>query len=557
MSAVPETTPVPVAAVIAVSKAFGATQALESVDFSAYRGEIHALLGENGAGKSTLASILSGSLLPDSGRIELRGSHVVFASVGDALRHGVAIVHQELALMPHLTVEQNLSLGLIAAGEREPSLDGADGQGRPTGGRKGIAERVGELIRGFSLEPYAKRRVGGLSQAVRQVVEIARSLGLRAELIVLDEPTAALPSGERQDLYERLAVLRNLGIAVVLITHNLDEALAVSDRITVLRDGRRVETVAAREVTVDRLIEMMTGRMLEAALRERRAPGPETGTDLVLEVKGLACEPVVKDVSFTLGRGEIIGLAGLMGSGRTETLEAIFGLRPRNRGSVSLLGQIVRTGTPRRSLSAGMALLPEDRQGAGLFPSLSVAENMAIGAIAVRRGRWRAVVTAAGRLRRRGIDALARQLIDEVDIVVGDVRQPVSGLSGGNQQKALLARLLATSPRVLLADEPTRGVSVGSRAQIYEVVRRLADSGMSICIASSDLDELVTLCERAVLLVQGRAVETISVRGMSGEELLESLLKVNRDVPLLAGDAPKRELRDHHGSTRHGGQICR
>jgi ribose transport system ATP-binding protein len=515
---------VPVVSAVGISKAFGPTHALQGVDFSVYSGEIHALLGENGAGKSTLAGVLSGAMVPDSGVISVSGEPVSFESTRDALRQGVAIVHQELALMASLTVEQNLSLGLIAAGR------GAE-NGRDSGrGRINLADRISDLMSEFSLERYAGRRVGELSQAVRQIVEIARALSLRAAFLILDEPTAALPPRERQGLYERLEVLRARGMAVVLITHMLEEAVAVSDRITVLRDGRRVGTLNAADATVDALIEMMTGRPLGSAVQARRAHDLEDRQSAVLEVRGLVSEPVVEDVSFQLRPGEILGIAGLMGSGRTETLEAIFGARPRNGDSVLLEGRPLKPGSTRRSLAAGMAFLPEDRQAAGLFGSLSIAENIAIGAITVRRGRWQSVVSRAGWLRRSGITSLAWQLGDEVDIVARDMSLPVGALSGGNQQKALLGRLLATSPRLLLADEPTRGVSVGSRIQIYEVLRKLADAGMSICIASSDFEELVMLCERIVLLVRGRSREAISVAGMTADELLEAVLAANRSV---------------------------
>jgi len=520
---------------------FGATRALNGVDLAAYRGEIHALLGENGAGKSTLGAILSGALEPDSGELRINGKAVRFASTYEALRSGVAIVHQEPALMPSLTVKQNLTLGFVAAGRREPSavmgeIDGAvDGRAGGVLSRRGqaIGELVDHLITEFSLQPYADWRVGELSQATRQIVEIARSLGLHTQLLILDEPTTALPPRERQDLYDRLVVLRARGIAIVLITHMLEEALALSDRITVLRDGRRVGTSAARDITIDHIIEMMTGRRPRTALRDTRATdGGCPKRRPILEVNGLASEPVVKAVSFTLGEGEIVGLAGLTGSGRTETLKAIFGVSPRNRNSVRFCGKVMLPNRPQRSLSAGIALLPEDRQVAGLFPSLSIAENIAMGVVTARRGRWRSVLTAAGILRRRGFDALAWEVAAEVDIAARDMDLPISSLSGGNQQKALLGRLLATAPRVLLADEPTRGVSIGSRSQIYELLRRLADRGLSICVASSDYVDLVTLCDRIVVLVQGHTVQTVAAQAMTADDLLELVLNANRAFTL-------------------------
>jgi ribose transport system ATP-binding protein len=531
----------PVAEALSVSKMFGATRALNSVDLAAHGGEIHALLGENGAGKTTLAAILSGALQPDSGGLRLNGEAVHFASTHEALRCGVAIVHQEPALMPSLTVRQNLTLGFVAAGRREFSTAKGDGNGAalsPAGAalsRRGRAtgELVDHLIAEFSLQPYADRRVGELSQATRQSVEIARSLGLHTQLLILDEPTTALPPRERQDLYDRLVVLRSRGIAIVLITHMLDEALALSDRITVLRDGGRVGTVAARDITIDHLIELMTGRKPRTAVRDRLAvDGGGSQRPPILEVKDLTSEPVVKAVSFTLAEGEIVGLAGLTGSGRTETLKAIFGVGPRNSNSVSFRGRVMPPNRPQRSLSAGIALLPEDRQVAGLFGALSIAENIAMGVVTAQRGRWRSVLTAAGTLRRRGFDALAWEIATEVDIVARDMGLPIGSLSGGNQQKALLGRLLATAPRVLLADEPTRGVSIGSRSQIYELLRRLADGGLSICVASSDYAELVTLCDRIVVLVQGHTVETVAAQGMTADDLLELVLKANRDFAI-------------------------
>jgi ABC-type sugar transport system ATPase subunit len=498
-----------------IVKSFGTTKALRGVDIDLRHGEVHALLGENGAGKTTLARLLSGSLRPDDGTIALEGSPVVFSSPRDALRRGVAIVHQELALMPDLTVAENIACAV--------NVVGAGPEGGRRVRRRALRRQVTELLDRFGLVAYRDRRVHELGPAARQLVEIARTLGLRPSVVIFDEPTSSLPPHERAELYTRLRELRADGLAIVLITHMLDEAIAESDRITVLRDGAKAATVESRSATVDGLVQMMTGRSLSLRRRHSR----DVARRPVLEVDGMRALPGVEDMSLTIGEGEIVGLAGLIGSGTSESLQAIAGILPSAEGRVTLGGRLLRGGSVRESLKNGLAYLPPDRQESGLFHERNLVENIGLAVINTPRGaNGRRVVGRCGIVRKKNLRHLAEETVPHLDIIASTVGASVDTLSGGNQQKVLLGRLLALEPTVLLADEPSRGVSVGSRDKILSVFRAMAAQGMGICIASSDFDELAMICDRVVLMSRGVARGTVTVQGLSGEDLLQEVLSL-------------------------------
>jgi ABC-type sugar transport system ATPase subunit len=485
---------------VAVSKRYEATQALDGVDFAVRPGEIHALLGENGAGKSTLVGVMGGAVQPDSGALRWGGEEVIFRSPGDAIAAGVVVVHQELALMPHLTVAENIFISEFSTANRER-------RGFGIVNRREIRRRATEVLDqlGFKLSPGAV--VNDLNQSQRQLVEIARALVHDARLILLDEPTSSLPPHERHELADRLAELRNQGLAIVLVTHLLAEAHAMSDSVTVLRDGRKVDTKPTEEVDVNQLVSMMTGK-------EQGTVFPDTGAvpaeDQVprLEVRGLASEPSVKDVTFSVGPGEIVGLAGLVGSGRTGTLETIFGARARTRGEVLVDGKPLGQHSILRAIEHGLAFIPEDRQSDGLLAEQSVLTNITVTAVQTPRGVR--VTRFGGRLLSRSlIRKVGLALIEQVKIKVDDPRRPVHTLSGGNQQKVILARWLAMKPAIVLADDPTRGVSIGSKIEIYKLIRALADGGSSIVLVSSEFEELTGIANRIIVMRDGRSISTI------------------------------------------------
>jgi len=494
-------------------KAFGSTQALVNVDFGVRHGEIHALLGENGAGKSTLVRILTGALKPDEGTLLLEGDPLTLHSPQDALAQGIVAVHQELSLMPNLTVTENVCLTSVPVYRWWPARLIGVKDGREMHRRATAAARLLDL-------DLWDARVEDLSPARRQLVEIIRALAQSASVVLLDEPTSSLPPGERRIVFERLDRLRAQNVGVVFITHLLEEALDIADRITVLRDGRNVGTRQAADTNMDQLVELMTGRPAGAVF-PRRIAASDVGASR-LEVKGLASPPEVNDVSFSVQPGEIIGLAGLVGSGRTESLKTLFGLRDLGSGEIWLDGGLTHISSPRDAIRKGIAYIPEDRYEEGLFADDSIERNICIAAVNTARGER--VTRARGRvIDGRRVRSVARGLADELQIKRDSLRSPISSLSGGNQQKAVLARWLAVRPSVILADEPTRGVAISSKIEIYRLLRQLAAEGVAVVFVSSEFEELVGLCSRVVLLRNGCTVGETSTMDLDADSLLNLL----------------------------------
>jgi len=487
----------------AVSKRYDATQALDCVDFDVRAGEIHALLGENGAGKSTLVRIMSGAVQPDEGVLRWSGDETSLNSPGVALKVGIAVVHQELALMPHLTVAENLYLNMI------PTAGGRIGEAVGIVSRRRLYSRAAEFLRSIDFELDPRSLVGSLNQSQRQLVEIARALAQQARLILLDEPTSSLPPHERQDLANRLRSLRDHGIGIVLVTHLLGEAHELADRITVLRDGRRVGTVSSDEIDIQKLIELMTGRSEGSIFPEHDGRRSDERVPR-LELRHLASYPSVKDVSFAVFAGEIVGLAGLVGAGRTGVLETIFGRRTRADGDILVDGRPVNYRSPLTAIEAGVAFIPEDRQTDGLFPEQSIRANVVIAAAQAKRG---AKVTRLGRLvvSPRLARQVAAKLITALQIRTPSSELAARTLSGGNQQKVVLARWLAMEPSIVLADDPTRGVSIGSKIEIYQLLRDLARRGAAIVVVSSEFEELVGMCDRVIIVDQGANVAKLDL----------------------------------------------
>ncbi len=472
-----------------ISKSFGGIAALVGVDLDLKSGEVHALVGENGAGKSTLMKIFAGVHVDYDGGIRLMGAPVKFAGVQDAERAGVAIIHQELDLVPELTAADNIFLG------REPLIAGMMVD------RRRIARAAGGLLKRLGIEIDPQARVAELRVGEQQLVEIAKALSLDARILMMDEPTSALSSSECETLFKVVRQLASAGVAIIFTSHRIDEVVELADRVTVLRDGRRVLTAPIDELSSDAIISAMVGRHIVLSHRET----VEAKGQPVLSVRNLTLDTVgvrgwrrvLKGVSFDLRPGEILGIGGLLGSGRTEILELIFGAARGWRGGQILIdGEPVVINLPTDACRLGIALVTEDRKARGLLLASTVRENMALPSVgALSRFGLRGFAREA---------ALAEDMVEQLSVRCGDVEQIVSTLSGGNQQKVVIGKWLATEPRVLLLDEPTRGIDVGAKQEIYQLVFRLAAQGLGIVTVSSEMPELLLLSDRVLVMCEGR-----------------------------------------------------
>ncbi len=469
------------ARLIGVGKRYGGVWACRGVDLDILPGEVHAVMGENGAGKSTLMKMLNGVHRPDEGAVEIAGRAVTLASPRDAEAAGVAMVPQELDLFPDLSVVENLLVGRHRPRTRLGTYDRAEM-------RRQAAAAFERLNHPIDLDADAR----SLSGANAQLVEIARALMHEARVVILDEPTAALTEREAQRL---LAIVRDLtarGVAVLYISHRLDEVFEIADRITVLRDGARIHTAPAAELDPAGLVRIMVGRPLETLFqRTRRPPG-----ERLLEVEGLGRRGAFRDISFSLRRGEIVGLAGLIGAGRSEVAQAVFGFAPATEGEIRVAGDPVRIPNPQAAMRRGLAYVPEERRSQGLVLDNGVGWNVAFGALDR--------VSGAGLVSRRRETALAERFRDLFAIKSGGLDAPVISLSGGNQQKVLLAKALAAEPDIILLDEPTRGIDVGAKAEIYRIVDDLAAQGKAVLLISSEMNELLSMADRILVMHQGR-----------------------------------------------------
>lgn len=478
-----------------VTRAFPGALALDDVSFSVRAGEVRALAGENGAGKSTLMKLIAGLDRPDRGQILLDGVPVHLRSPHDALQRGISMIHQELMPFPDLTVAENLLMG------REPVRFGAWVR-RAAMRRESrrLLERVGAPF-----DPDQPMRE--LSVAGMQAVEIARALGYGSRLLIMDEPTSALADREVERLLDLVGELRRQGVAVIYISHRMPEIFRIADSITVLRDGRHVFTQPAETLDEEQLIRAMAGRTFDAAV----APAPPR-EEPVLEVRGLTRANAFSQVSFTVAAGEILGIAGLMGAGRSALLSGIFGLLAADSGEVRVRGRRTRIRAPGDALAAGIAMVTEDRKASGLVPKMSVCANMTLASLR----RFCRGIFVDGSRERREAAAQARALA----IKAASLDTSVERLSGGNQQKIVLAKALMTGPAVLLLDEPTRGIDVGAKAEIYAILRTLASEGKAIVMASSELNEILALSHRVLVMREGRVAAELSTRATTAEEVL-------------------------------------
>jgi len=481
MSAMP-TDVTPVVRLTGVRKTYGPVTALDGVDLEVLPGEVHCLAGENGAGKSTLIKVLTGAIARDGGDYAIAGREIGPHPTPSQVREaGVGVVYQELSLLPELSVMDNLLMG------RLPQRFGIVSRTRQREAAGALLDQVG--LRALDLDAA----VGDLSTATRQMVEIARVVGAGTDLVILDEPTTALSEREAAALLDRIRLLREAGTAVLYVTHRLEEMFAIGDRVTVLRDGRHVATLPLAELDESRLIAAMVGREIENLYPGTRAtPGP-----VRLEVRGLRPEGFTEPVDLTVAQGEIVGLAGLLGAGRSEILHALFGATPVHGGTVLVDGEEVPFSTPRTSVRHGIALLTEDRTVSGLLPELSIRENVTVATLG--RGARGGVISP------RVLQANAEAAVDGLRLKHGGWDEPITSLSGGNQQKVLLGRWLGTGAKVLLLDEPTKGVDVGAKSDLYRIIARFAEQGLAVVVVSSYLPELMGLCDR-IVVVRERSV---------------------------------------------------
>jgi len=479
----------------AVSKRFGATQALNNVQFELRAGEVHALMGENGAGKSTLMKILAGNIQRDGGRIVLDGQEVEIRSPRDARSLGIAIIHQELNTVPAMTVAENLSLGNEPR-TRFGMLDR----------RRALADARGKLARiGANIDP--RRLLGSLSVGMQQMVEIARAVSEHARVLVLDEPTAALSRGEAQQLYEIIRQMRSVGVGLIYISHRMEEVWQLADRVTVFRDGTFVGTGEMETITPQDVVRMMVGRAVADLYdHSTRTPG-----EIVLDVAGLA-GGAIGPVDFSVRAGEVVSMAGLIGSGRTEVGRLIFGADRRSAGTVRVAGRESRPSDPFEAIADGIGMVPENRKEQGLFLDHSVESNIAISSLDH--------FTTAGVVRRGEARRAALEQMKRLRLRLNALELPVKALSGGNQQKAALARWLLRDSEVLILDEPTRGVDIGAKREIYELIDELARAGKAILVISSDLPEAIGISDRIIVMREGRIVHELPSAEASEEEVM-------------------------------------
>ena len=474
-----KTTNTPLLQMTDISKAFPGVQALDAVDLSVYPSSVHALIGENGAGKSTLIKILSGALQADVGRIILRGHEVTFHNPREAIRQGIATINQELMLVPELSVAENILLGRLP----HKNLGKVDWQT--------MRELARQALSMLGLDLDLDTAVGSLSVAEQQAAEIARALSRQAEIIVMDEPTSALAGREIDNLMNCIERLRKQGKTIILITHKLDEVFRAADRITVLRDGKHIDTVLTQNTHPDQVVNMMVGRSVESVFVRQDSNIGEP----ILQVRNLSRQGAFDNISFTLRRGEVLGFSGLIGAGRTELMRAIFGADPFDSGEIWIGENHVTSPNLNKMIASGVGLVPEDRKRHGLVLGMTVGDNL--------------VLTALNRLARWGLRnkaqerAIAHTQVADLSIKTPSLRTEAITLSGGNQQKVVIGKWLAVHPRILVLDEPTRGIDIGAKAEVHLLIQNLARQGVGIILVSSELVEVMNVSDRILVMHEG------------------------------------------------------
>jgi simple sugar transport system ATP-binding protein len=471
----------PVLQLKGIHKIFPSVHALKGVDFSLRAGEIHALLGENGAGKSTLIKVMTGVYQRDGGDILLEGNPIFPNNTGDAQDLGISTVYQEVNLLPNLTVAQNIYLG------REPRRFGLINW-------KKVNQDAAQLLKGYDLDIDVTLPLSHYSIAVQQLIAIARGVDMSAKVLILDEPTASLDADEVQSLFRIMRELKARGIGIVFVTHFLDQVYAVCDRITILRSAELVGEFVAANLSRTELIGHMLGKEL---------------------AEGLGRNATLSPVDLQVCKGEVVGLAGLLGSGRTELCRLIFGVDKKHTGTVMFNGKTVNFSSPRDAIDAGMGLCPEDRKHDGILGQLSIRENMIL-ARQIKQGWWKFIS-------RKEQEEIANQYVKELSIATSDIEKPIEQLSGGNQQKVILARWLAANPSLLILDEPTRGIDIGAHAEIIRLIRKLCDQGLALVVASSELEELVAFSSKVIVLRDRNKVAELEGSDINPQRIMQAI----------------------------------
>ncbi|MHC4132001.1 MAG: sugar ABC transporter ATP-binding protein [Planctomycetota bacterium] len=486
-----------------ITKSFGGVHALKDVEFRARAGQVHAIVGENGAGKSTLMKILSGAYQKDDGQIKIDGKVVNIPNPHAGRKRGIAIIYQEFALAPDLTVAENIYLDHLSG--RRGFINW-----------KGLYRNAGELISslGFDINPRSK--VEDLSVAYQQVVEITKALSEDAKILILDEPTAVLAPREVERLFEVLRRLKAQGVSIIYISHRLEEVFQIADKITVLRDGEVSGAVQREEATTDDVINLMIGRTLTTMFPKREcAIGEE-----IFKVEGLNRGRDVRDVTFEVWAGEVVGIAGLVGSGRTETVRAIFGADKKDSGKIWLKGKRLKITSPKRAVQSGIGLVPEDRKGQGTILSMSIRENVTMPSI------WK-IMGKIGMIKRRKEKYITEGLIEKLAIKSRGTESKVGDLSGGNQQKVVLAKWFGTECEVIILDEPTRGVDVGAKVEIYNLINELASNGLGIIVISSEMMEVIGICDKVLVMREGGIAAVLEKDELTEENIMRPAIGQN------------------------------
>lgn len=485
-----------------ITKTFPGVKALDDVSFAVHRGEVHGLVGENGAGKSTLMKILNGVFIPDSGKILIEGKPVTFKNTKQAQACGISLIYQEFNLVNTLNVAENIYLGFLQTGMAK-LIDW-----------KKVRAEASDLIKRLGFDFNVKEKVENLSVAEKQLVEIAKALSVNAQIIAMDEPTSSLTTNEIRKLFSIIRGLKERGITIIYISHKLDEVMSICDNITVLRDGHIIDTKAVQETNNPEIISKMVGRPVEMTYPHRSSMA---GGEVVLEARNLSCAGFVKDISFTLRKGEILGIAGLVGSGRTELVEAIFGARHIQNGEVYIHGRKAKIKSTSDGKRCSIGLVTEDRKETGLALGYNVTDNIII-------TNLRKVCTGLF-IKKNLIQSNVERYVGELDIKTPSIRQTVVNLSGGNQQKVVLAKWLFSDVDILIMDEPTRGIDVGAKYEIYLLMNALVEKGKSIIMISSELPEVLGMSDRVIVINEGRKKGELLGRKMTAEAVMSMALQ--------------------------------
>ena len=483
---------------VGISKKFNGVKALDDVSFSVTRGEIHALVGENGAGKSTLMNILSGVYKPTSGKVTFNGKEICLNNTKQAEKMGITIIHQEFSLIPYLNAVDNIYLGKELK-KKNALLD-----------RKLMKERSQELLDKIDVKLDLEKPVAELSVAEKQFVEIAKALSVDSKLLILDEPTATLTEGEVEHLFNLMRTLKNNGVTMIFISHHLDEIFKIADRFTVLRDGKLIGTQTIGQVDKNGIIRMMVGRSLDNNFPERTSS--LNTKEVVLEVNNLQSSKV-KNVSFKLYKGEILGISGLVGSGRSEVVRAILGADKTEKKNILIDGKSENIKSPYNALKYGIALIPEDRKSEGVILGESIKDNVSLAS-------FNKVISKFGFINKNKEHSIVDRYMKELAIKAPDIDTPVKNLSGGNQQKVVIAKCLNTDSQILIFDEPTRGIDVGAKVEIYKLMRQLTDKGISIIMISSELLEILGMSDRILVMREGQIACEMKAEEANQEKIM-------------------------------------